>query len=81
MRLTKCQLLQRPSRGLREHEPDKADLEREPAAVRDEVFPADVADTDGVDEGREEAGATAEELEDCYAAASFGVGEEFDEEG
>jgi len=80
VRLTECQLFQRPSRRLREHEPDKTDFEGEPAAVRDEVLPADVADTDWVDEGCEEAGAAAEKLENCYATASFGVGEELDEE-
>lgn len=80
MKLTECQLLQGPSCRFREHEPDKADFEGEPAAVRDEVLPADVADTDWIDEGREEAGAAAEKLENCNAAASFGVGEELDEE-
>ena len=62
--LTERQFLQRSPCSLGEEEPDEANLERKPAAVADQEFPADVLQADGVDEGSEEAGATAEELED-----------------
>lgn len=66
---------------LREHEIHKRDLKGQEAAVRDEVLPADVLETDGVDERVEETGKAAEELEPGNAAGALCVGPKLDEEG
>lgn len=45
------QLLQRLSIRLREENVDKHDLETQPDHVDEEVFPVDVLQADGIDEG------------------------------
>jgi hypothetical protein len=78
---TESELLQGAAKGLGKHKVHKADLEAEPAAVRDEIPPADVPETDGVDKGGEEAGETAEELEHGNAARALGIGPDLDHVG
>ena len=78
---TERQLLQRPSRSLREHEVDENDFEGKPAAVRDQIPPAYIVEADGVHEGGEEGGETAEQLESGNSAGSLGVRPELNEVG
>ena len=80
MRLTESQLLQAPSTRLREQEEDEDDLEPEEDDIHEVVLPSAVSDTDGVDEGVEESGATTEGLEDGDTLGTGVVWEEFDEE-
>lgn len=61
--LTKGKLLKSTAGCLREHEEDKGNLKRDPAAVADEIAPRSVLQADGVDECGEEASAAAEKLE------------------
>ena len=70
-RLTECQFFQGTAEGFGEHEVDKRNLKRKPAAVRDEIPPTNVFQPNGVDKGGEEAGHSAEELEDSNTAGSF----------
>jgi len=72
--LTEGELLEGAAKGLGEEEVDEDDLEREPAAVRDEVSPADIVETDGVDKGGEEAGQAAKELEGGDSVGALGEG-------
>lgn len=81
MELTECQLLQRAVRRLGEQEPYKYHLVRQPRYVHDEPLPRDVFEADGVDEGGEEAGEAAEELEDSDTAGALHVGPYFDHVG
>ena len=71
-------LFERATHGLREHEVHKDNLKCEPAAVRDKVLPADVLETDGVDEGGEETGQATKELEDGDTTRALGIGPNFD---
>jgi len=73
--LTESQLLKGAPRCLREEEPDEDDLEDKPAAVGEQPLPCDVLQSNGVDEGGEESGASAEELEDGDATRAFCIWE------
>jgi hypothetical protein len=81
VKLTEGQLFESSSIGLGEQEVDEANLKGQEAAVGDEVSPADVLETDGVDEGVEEAGKTAEKLEEGDTTRPLSVRPEFDKEG
>lgn len=73
--LTESQFLKGAPRGLWEEEPDEDDLEDKPAAVGKQPLPLDVLQSDGVDEGGEECGASAPELEDGDATRAFCIWE------
>lgn len=70
-------LFERPTHSFREHKVDEADLECEPAAVRNEVLPANVLETDGVDKSGEEAGQTTKELENGNTTGALGIRPDF----
>lgn len=78
---TEGELLKGLARGFGEEEVDEDDLEREEDNVGDVVFPAGIADTDGVDELVEEAGATTPPLEDGDTLSTNVVGEDLDQVG
>lgn len=67
--------------GLGEEEVDEDNFISEPAAVRDEVLPADVLEANGVDEGGKETSQAAEKLEDGDTARAFSVWPNFDHVG
>jgi hypothetical protein len=66
---------------LGEEEVDEDNFISEPAAVRDEVLPADVLEANRVDEGGEETSQTAEKLEDGDAAGAFSIWPNLDHVG
>jgi hypothetical protein len=70
---TECQFFQSPTKGLGEHKIDKADFISKPATVRNKILPAHTVETDWVNEGGEEAGETAKQLEDSDTARPFGI--------
>lgn len=70
-------LFERTTHGLGEHEVHEDDLKCEPAAIRDEVLPANVLETDGVDEGCEETSQTTKQLEDGDTTRALGIGPHF----
>jgi hypothetical protein len=76
--LTESQFLKRTVRCLREQEPDKHDLVREPSDIHDKPLPRNVSETNGVDKSCEEACKATEELEDSDAAGALHVGPYFD---
>lgn len=75
------EFLQSLARGFWEQEVNEANFESEPNDVGEVVLPAGILETDWVDEGVEETGATTPVLEDGDTAGTNGVWEKFDEVG
>lgn len=81
IRLTEGQFFQGTSERLGEHEVDEDDLVCQETAIRDEILPTSILKPDGVDERREEAGQTAEQLEERDTVGSLGEGPYFNHVG
>jgi len=67
--------------SLREEEERDQDLDGNPGAIRDVVFPPKVLQADGVDELVEETNGTATGLEDYDTPCTDVVWEQLDQEG
>lgn len=70
-RLTESKFLKSAPECFRKHEVYECNLKRKPAAVRDEIPPAHVVESNWVDKGREKAGQATEKLENSNATGSF----------
>jgi len=80
-KLTERKLLQGLSVSFREEEEHEQDLDDNPDAIRDVVFPCKVLEADGVDELVEEASDTDPDLEDRDTLCATVVREQLDQEG
>ena len=81
MILTEGEFFQSAAKCLGEHEVDEANFKGEPAAVRDEIFPADTGEADGIDKSGEKARETAKQLENGNALGALGISPHFDHVG
>lgn len=78
---TESQFFERATRRLRPQEPDENGLGGDPAAVDEQVLPADGLGADGIDVGAKELRSLAPELEDGDTAGTLCVREDLDKVG